>query len=355
MSPSDIRGNITLSRFDSTQDDLDTFDQYENLFDPMKTDRQARRRRKPKAKHTPKKAQDALLREIAAETGVESGGFETTYHPSKYEAGWLLQSLRTFYDQKLISDVLALVKGGKEASVYRCEAHPVTGLDFVAAKVYRPRMFRSLSNDAMYREGRQVLTDSGAAVKETDHRTMRAIGKKSGFGQQVAHTSWLMHEFTAMQQLQQAGAAVPQPIAASSNAILMDYIGDESIAAPILADVRLRRDEAAPLFDDVLRNIALMLDFDMIHGDLSAYNILYWDGAITLIDFPQVSHLRSNSRARFILERDVTRVCDYFAAQGYERDPQAITSHLWGRYVQVRQQDQDADLSRMLPEDEEEN
>ena len=42
--------------------------------------------------------------------------------------------------------------------VYRCEAHPSMGVEWIAAKVYRPRQFRNLSNDAMYREGRHFLT-----------------------------------------------------------------------------------------------------------------------------------------------------------------------------------------------------
>ena len=51
-------------------------------------------------------------------------------------------------------------------------------MDWVAAKVYRPRMFRQLRNDKMYRQGRTVLKQSGKAVKATDTRAMRAMGKK---------------------------------------------------------------------------------------------------------------------------------------------------------------------------------
>ena len=49
---------------------------------------------------------------------------------------------RPLYDQGLITDVLARVRGGKEASVYRCQGREAGSL--VAAKVYRPRRFRSL-------------------------------------------------------------------------------------------------------------------------------------------------------------------------------------------------------------------
>ena len=71
---------------------------------------------------------------------------------------------------------------------------PETGLELVAAKVYRPRMFRNLRNDKMYRDGRELLTADGKHGKPDD-RMIRAVGKKTAYGQQVAHTSWLMYEF----------------------------------------------------------------------------------------------------------------------------------------------------------------
>ena len=200
-------------------------------------------------------------------------------------------------------------------------------------KVYRPRGFRNLRNDALYRSGRKVLTEGGRAVKTTDHRIMRAIGKKSKFGQQVSHTSWLMHEFVAMQQLYEAGGAVPKPISSSDNAILMHYVGNAQLAAPTLNHVRLERDEAAEIFDEVIRNVRLMLAHDIVHGDLSAYNILYWSDGITLIDFPQVVNVYGNDQAYNILQRDIRRVCEYFERQGIARDPVSLTQALWEEYV----------------------
>lgn len=331
--------------------DPNDFEAYEEQFNPLRTDRQARRKRKPKVNHKPKKTAYDILTELA-DSGAAENSFETTYQPSKYEGGWLLESLADFYRQEYITDVLAQIRGGKEASVYRCAARPATGATLLAAKVYRPQKFRSLSNDAMYREGRAILNADGNEVKETDHRVMRAIGKKSAFGEQVSHTSWLMHEYTTLARLHDLGAAVPKPFAAGENAILMGYVGDENIAAPILNEVELEPDEAVSLFREVLRNIELMLQNDLIHGDLSAYNILYWEGAITLIDFPQVTKSRSNSNSRFILARDVQRVCEYFDSQGVSCDADAITDKLWRRYVAKSARDQAADESRLQPEEE---
>jgi RIO kinase 1 len=323
---------------------LEKYDEYEDLFDPMQTDRQARRKRKPKAVHVPKKSTHEVVEEIADATGLE-GGFNTTYVPGLFEEGWLLQSLRSFYDQQLITDVLARIKGGKEASVYRCAAGPNRGMELVAAKVYRPRTMRNLRNDKMYREGRAVLKENGKAVKNNDHRVMRALNKKTGFGDQVAHTSWLMYEFTTLQTLHAAGAAVPKPYAVNENSIIMGYCGDEHSAAHTLNEVRLEADEARRLFYEVLDNIELMLQHDLVHGDLSAYNILYWEGAITIIDFPQVVNPHTSSHAQMIFQRDVTRVCEYFASQGVESDPQGIARRLWKRYAGRDPEEIAADMS----------
>ena len=312
---------------------IDEYEQYIAQFDPLNFDRKARRRKPGSGRYTPRKPDDQLIQEIA-QADVLEGGFNITYTPGRYEEGWLLESLRTFFDQALITDVLRSVKGGKEASVYCCVADPAMGVDLLAAKVYRPRMFRTLRNDCLYRQGRDLLTAGGRAVKKTDHRIMRAIGKRTAFGVHVMHYSWLMHEFTALQMLHEAGGAVPRPIAAGENAILMGYYGDALMAAPTLNEIDLEPEEAEPLFREVVRNIELMVDHDIIHGDLSAYNMLYWDGELVIIDFPQVTHCTTNDAAYAILERDITRVCEYFAAQGVETDGVGLLERLWARYAQ---------------------
>jgi RIO kinase 1 len=331
-----------------TEDDVyvDKYEYYEELFDPAKAGRNERRGRG--GSHRPKKSPSQIVAELTDDPSDVELVFDTTYRPSHHEEGWLLSSLQTFYDEGLITDVLALVKGGKEASVYLCEPNPATGLGLLAAKVYRPRMFRNLSNDRMYREGREVLTSAGRPAGKQAGTIARAIRNKTAFGLGAAHTSWLMHEFMALELLYQAGAAVPLPVAPGDNALLMSYHGDERIAAPTLNTVDLEPEEAGLLFQEVLRNIDLMLQHDLIHGDLSAYNILYWEGEITLIDFPQVVNLHANSKARFILQRDIQRICEYFSQQGVDNDPAAIMDGFWRRYVREPEPEElAADWSRV--------
>lgn len=284
---------------------------------------------------------------VAEAAGLENV-WETTYTPARYEGGFLQESLQPFYSQDQIADVNALVKGGKEASVYRCRAHSSLDMDWIAAKVYRPRQIRNLRNDAIYREGRHLLTSEDGrpkSVNPRDERIARAVGKRSLFGVEVRHTSWLMYEYTALQTLHSAGVSVPEPYGVAENAILMAYVGSEAKGAPTLHEVRLEAGEAPSFFDQVLQSIAVMLENGLVHGDLSAYNILYWQGKITFIDFPQVVNAHSNHSAQSILYRDVARVCRYFARYGVRVDARRIASELWEGHAAPDPDDLAADLS----------
>lgn len=256
-----------------------------------------------------------------------SRSFNFTYKAARFEEWWLLESLGDFYEHQWITDVLRRVKGGKEASVYMCRGGEATGSKLVTAKVYRPRVLRNLKNDGIYRTGRVDLDISGnAIIKEADQN---AIRRRTNYGEGLRHQSWIAYEFKTLEMLHEAGADVPKPYAMEKNAILMDFIGDVEMAAPTLNAVSLDPDEARPLFDRIIRNVDLLLSKDRIHGDLSAYNILYWEGDITLIDFPQVVSPEANPSAWTIFLRDVTRICQYFKAQGVKVKARKLAAELW--------------------------
>lgn len=320
------------------------YEDYDAEFN--RSDRKNRRKRKQKAVHVPKRDESDVIESLTETLEGLEGGFKTTYTPSRFEATWLLSSLQTFYERQYINDVLALVRGGKEATVYRCEAHSQTGESFVAAKVYRPKMFRNIRNDAQYREGRAILLESGREAKANDKRMIKALGKRTDFGDLLIQSSWLMYEYTSLQRLHEAGADVPKPFAQSSNAIIMGYVGDASQAAPTLSDTRLTQNEAKTLYQKVMMNIEIMLKNGIIHGDLSAYNILYWEGEMTIIDFPQYVSPESNRAAKSIFMRDIERICMYFNGYGMHLDAEKIGSNLWTSFFSHRHFDELADASR---------
>jgi RIO kinase 1 len=301
-------------------DFYDELDDEDKLNEHLKIDT-----RRPYARMTRKLAEEAdRFKQEQADSG---GDFKFTYKPARFEEWWLLASLGDFYEHQWITDVLRRVKGGKEASVYQCQAGTPIKSDLVAAKVYRPWSLRSLKKDGVYRQGRADLDDEGRAV--IDDGMIHAIKKRTEYGRELLQQSWIAYEFTTLQTLHAAGADVPEPYTMANNAILMGFVGDNSASAPTLNEISLEKDEAKPLFDRVLRNIDILLSNERIHGDLSAYNILYWEGDISLIDFPQVVSPKVNRNAFTIFERDVTRICDYFSRQGIKTDAKKLAKEIW--------------------------
>lgn len=313
--------------------DLDSYDDF-----TVEPGQRGPRRVKPN--HKPKQNKWALavrLYEPDAR-GKDELTFAPSLNASAEELPWITELLEQFYHGKLILDVTRRVKGGKEANVYVCRAHPDSGYDLLAAKLYRPRKWRSLKNTSQYEQGRPTLDANGAPISPRDWRMQKAIAGKSRKGLVAAQTSWLTYEFTLLQTLHWAGADVPEPVKHSENALLMEYIGDEAVTAPLLIDVDLTQAEARILYERMLWNIEVMLQGNCVHGDLSAYNVLYWEGGLKIIDFPQVVDPVANPDARFIFRRDVERICDYFARYGIQSDARRLAHDLWKKWIATRKE-----------------
>ncbi len=279
-----------------------------------------------KSRPRQKKQQDETIELVEQENDLNF-----SYNASKHEKEWLIGSLEDFYRQQWFDDVIRLIKGGgKEASVYQCLANDTISDEYLAAKVYRPRKFRQLRNDSFYREGRLLLDDEGHEIHNGG--ALHAVQKRTTLGMRLLHTSWIEHEFQTLSMLHQAGADVPTPYVSGNNAILMGYIGWDDLAAPTLNTVNLVKQEAKQVFDRVIHNIELILAHHRIHGDLSAYNILYFEGEIFLIDFPQAIDPDVNRNAYAIFRRDLIRLCEYFQSQSVNCDPVHLAKDLWQKH-----------------------
>ena len=232
-------------------------------------------------------------------------------------------SLEPLFADGLITEVLGLVRKDKEANVYCCRGSRWSGREYVAVKVYRSLEQRGFRNDADYQLGRD---------RPLSGQAKRALANKSRQGRLVQAGVWTHSEFETLQLLYAAGANVPEPISCSGNAILMEFIGDGAQAAPMLARVALSADEARNCLRQILDNVTLWLRCDRIHGDLSVYNVLYRDGGIVVIDFPQAVDPRFNHNARHLLERELENVCGHFAPAGLHPDARRIANEMWHRY-----------------------
>lgn len=230
--------------------------------------------------------------------------------------------LQTLFERNYLSRILGELKSGKEATVYLAENHD--GL--VAAKIYRDQAVRSFKNDQPYRQGRFI----------GDARTEKAIRQRSKRGLGAQQALWIAHEYQQLWELYQAGLPVPKPlvgpgpddIGMAGRVVLMSFIGDEHGAAPRLSDLRLNLAEAQAAWRQSVALLARLLALGKVHGDFSAYNLLWWRGEAVLIDFPQVVSLKENPQAGSLLERDVRSLCSSFRRHGIDADPEAVLLEL---------------------------
>jgi RIO kinase 1 len=293
------------------------------------------------------RARNAIpLEPMGAPDAPELPTFETTYRPSRHEEGWLLESLGDFFADEVLTDLLFPVRGGKEATVYCCRGGPALDGRLVAAKIYRPRKHRELRNDAIYREGRGLLDHRGNRQRARDTRMARAVRRGTRAGKEATHVSWVMHEFTTLRALYSAGGSVPEPISATRNGILMGFVGDEDGAGPTLDRARFDRDQGEQLLAEALRNVELLLALGWVHGDLSPYNLMLWEGELVVIDLPQVCDVLGNPHALGLYLRDVERICRFFDRN---LDPRAVADDIWARVFDTEDGVPDTPIASVSP------
>ncbi len=207
------------------------------------------------------------------------------------------KGLQPLLDDGVIDEVLRPLKSGKEASVYVVRA----GDSVICAKVYKDMAQRSFQARVQYQEGRKVRGS----------RQARAVGKASKFGRRQQEEDWKNTEVDALYKLAAAGVCVPQPHGYFNGVLLMSLITDESgFSAPRLGEVELSADTARDYHQRLIRDVVRMLCVDVIHGDLSEYNVLVGPDGPVIIDFPQVVSAAGNNAARAILLRDVHNLRD---------------------------------------------
>ena len=228
-----------------------------------------------------------------------------------------------FLDEGLIEAVIRPIKSGKEASVHLCRANPrTTGHEYLALKAYHPLNQRDFRDDGLYRDGEWIK----------ERRIRAALEKKTRFGREVQGGIWVSREWESLRMLGAAAAPVPVPeaIERTDDAILMSYVGDLEFAAPQLRSyVPDDREEAEDLFDQMVHAVELMLFSNVVHGDLSPYNVLVWEGRLTVIDLPQAVDPRKNSHAEAFLRRDLERMGTLRERFGVRAPIDRIASDLW--------------------------
>lgn len=187
------------------------------------------------------------------------------------------------------------VSTGKEGGVFRATA----GAELRAVKIYRigNTVFRNLPPHA---------------VEE-----LRREASARNYGGMIF--AWTRREHTILGRLTDAGVRVPRPFGHLRNVLVMELIGTADGVAPRVKDAPI--DDPAAFYEDLVEEIGRMTRrAKLVHGDLSPYNTLYFEGKVVLIDVAQAVPT-THPAARGLIERDLANFAKFLDRLGYSVDP----------------------------------
>jgi len=217
------------------------------------------------------------------------------------------------------TEVVGLISAGKEADVYLAR---LGGAPLVV-KVFR-----------LYRTSHR----GGGPIK-LDNMAWRAA-----------------FEFEALRMAWKGGAPVPTPAKRVENMVAMRYLGSDAGPAPRLVDVEAVDPEG--LLVEVLAAVESLVTAGILHGDLSAYNVLVHEDRPFFIDFSDARRVdrvgqspwRQLALAEEILVRDLAGLAAYFGRFGVALDmPGSLARFL--RIVEERMPRKRVKVRRQPPED----
>lgn len=215
-----------------------------------------------------------------------------------------LLTLASLISDGVISTLDYPVSTGKEASVFHATDPQGRAR---AAKIYRIAT-ATFRNIAVYIEGDPRFKRVKKATKPTIF-------------------AWAQKEFKNLVRMRDAGVHVPTPERVVDNVLVMDYIGDETRPAPTLREVAL--DDPKSTYEDVVTNMRAIRESELVHADLSEYNLLLWDGRVVVIDVGQAVPL-DHPRSEEWFKRDVGNVARFFRRLRVDVSPAGLERAILG-------------------------
>ncbi len=195
-----------------------------------------------------------------------------------------------------LSKIHGSIKAGKESRIYWGEG---PNGEEVAVKIYL-----TVSSEFKRRMLNYIRGDPRFPKIKKDTRSLINL--------------WAKKEYKNLMRAFKAGLTVPRPLTVNGNILIMEFIGEGGIPAPLLKDVffsDMDFKRAQEIYHQVLTMVNTLYNkAELVHADLSEYNIMMWKDRPVLIDFSQSVH-REHPSADTFLRRDLENL-NFFSKRG---------------------------------------
>lgn len=188
----------------------------------------------------------------------------------------------------VLDELNGVVNAGKESRVYW--GKDPKGKD-LAVKIY-------LTSSAEFKKGMLKYIQGDYRFSRIKRDTKSLI------------FTWAQKEFKNLEQAHKAKIRVPIPIAIKKNVLVMEFIGKNGIKAPSLKNYC--PENPKKIYNILIKYIKqLYQKADLIHGDLSEYNIMIWENEPVIFDVSQAVP-STHPLAENLLKRDLNNINKFF-------------------------------------------
>jgi RIO kinase 1 len=199
-----------------------------------------------------------------------------------------LMTIYNLMNKGLIEEIHGVVSAGKEARIYWGKDNK--GKE-IAIKIY-------LTTSAEFKKGMLPYIEGDPRFHHVRRDTRSLI------------YAWAQKEFKNLRRARESGVRVPEPYVVEKNVLLMEFIGKDGVRAPLLKETTLEDPEW--VFKLLLTYLKrLYSKGNLVHADLSEYNIMVWKGRPVVFDVAQ-SVLVEHPMADTFLRRDIENLHRYF-------------------------------------------
>jgi len=205
-----------------------------------------------------------------------------------------LMTIYEFLNKGVIDEIHGVVKAGKEARIYWGKDRDGKEL---AIKIY-------LTIAAEFKKGKLKYLEGDPRFKHMRRDTRSLV------------FAWALKEFKNLHLALKAKVRVPKPVAIRKNVLVMRFVGKDGNPAPELKELTPKNPEF--IYNQLLEYIRRLYQrAELVHGDISEYNVMVWRGKPVLFDMAQAV-LLSHPLATTFLKRDLQNLNRHFKKLGVD-------------------------------------